>query len=218
MISRKVTLPMLLGLIGFSVMIPLARADSFGFYATGTFQFDSNTISGNAEGNCEGQCVPWGQIVILDASFSATVLDYQQNVSCANNECETEITGIFGPGSISADLSVFGDSSKSFFLNSSSLQGSFTTRFCTGQCGTYRAETNVSLDFQGLWNNGWYSTGMIQMNCFHTGGCSDGTGGGSLNTDAPEPSAVALLLGGIPCLGFALRRQHISRASVSRKV
>lgn len=198
----------LLGLLALCVLVPLARADTFGFYSTGSFQFDANTISGNAEGTCEGQCVPWGQIVILDASFSASVLDYQQNVSCANNECETEITGALGLGSISAEISVFGNSSQRYFWNSSSLQGSFTTRFCTGQCGTYRAETNLSLDFQGLWNNNWYSTGMIQMNCFHQGGCSDGTGAGSLNTDVPEPSAVALLVSGLPCLGFALRRKR----------
>lgn len=208
MTSRRSMLLMLVGLIGLCVLVPLARADTFGFYSTGSFQFDSDTVSGNAEGTCEGQCVPWGQIVILDASFSASVLNYQQNVSCANNDCETEITGTLGPGSVSADLSVFGNSSRSYFLNSSSLQGSFTTRFCTGHCGSYRAETDLSLDFQGLWNNAWYSTGMIQMNCFHTGGCSDGTGAGSLNTDTPEPPAFALLVSGLSCVAFWLRQLH----------
>ena len=149
----KATLPLLLGLVGFSALLPVAQADSFGYYATGAFQFNANTVSGAAEGTCEGQCVPWGQIVILNASFTASVSNYQQSVSCANNECETEITGIFGAGNVSANLSVYGNSSESYYLSSGSLQGSFTSYFCTGHCGTYRPETNLSLDFQGLWNN-----------------------------------------------------------------
>lgn len=218
MTSFKATLPLLLGLVGFSALVPVAQADSFGYYATGAFQFDSNTISGNAQGVCEGQCVPWGDIVIVDATFSAAVINYQQSVSCANNECETETTGVFGAGNISANLSVFGNSSESYYLSSASLQGSFSSRFCTGHCGTYRPETNLSLDFQGLWNNNWYSTGIIQMNCFQNGGCGEGTGAGTLNTDTPEPPDIALLIGGLPCLGFALRRKLFSAPNGAHSV
>ena len=42
----------LLGLSWLLVCVPEARAESFGFY-TGSFRFDSNTISGNAEGMCD---------------------------------------------------------------------------------------------------------------------------------------------------------------------
>jgi hypothetical protein len=207
MSSLKAMLPLLLGLIGFFSLIPAARADSFGFYTTGSFQFDSNTISGNAAGTCEGQCVPWGEIVILNVSYAAAVINYQQSVSCADNQCETQITGSFGPGSLTAELAVYDDSSRTYYLSSSSLQGSFTSRVCTGHCGTYRAETDLSLTFEGDWNNNWDSTGMIEMNCFQNMGCSDGSGTGSLTTATPEPSDVALLLGNIPCLCFAIRKK-----------
>jgi hypothetical protein len=207
MTSLKARLPFLAGLICFCSLIPVARADSFGFYNSGTFQFDANTISGNAEGLCSGQCAPWGDIVILDVSFAASVIDYQQSVSCSNNQCETEIRGDFGPGSLTAGLAVYDDSWRTYYLSSSSLQGSFSSRFCTGHCATYRAETDLSLTFQGDWNNNWSSNGTIQMVCFHNMGCSDGTGAGSLTTATPEPSAVALLLGNIPCLCFAMRKK-----------
>jgi hypothetical protein len=207
MFSLKATLPVLLVLIGCFSLIPAARADSFGFYNTGTFQFDSNAISGNAEGICSGACAPWGSNVILDASFSASVINFQQSVSCSNGQCETQIRGDFGPGSLTADLAVYDDSSQTFYLSSNALQGSFTSHFCTGHCGTYRAETELSLNFQGDWNNNWSSNGTIQMVCFHSMGCSDGTGAGSLTTATPEPSTVALLLNSIPCLCFAIRRK-----------
>ncbi len=207
MFSSKVTLPLLLGLVGCFSLIPAARADSFGFYNTGSFQFGSNIISGNAEGICSGACSPWGSIVILDVSFAASVINYQQSVSCSNSQCETEIRGDFGPGSLTAELAVYDDSSQTFYLNSNSLQGSFSSRFCTGHCGTYRGETELALDFQGGWNNNWSSQGIIQMECFHNLGCSDGTGAGSLTTTTPEPPLAALLLGDIPCLWFAIRRK-----------
>ena len=120
---------------------------------------------------------------------------------------ETEITGRFGPGSVAAEVSVFGKSSQTYYLDSNLLQGSFSSHFCTGHCGTYRAETDLSVDFQGLWNNDWYSTGIIQMVCFHNGGCSDGTGAGSLTTATPEPSVIVLLLGEVPALYLALRKK-----------
>ena len=207
MTSFRPMLPWLVGLLCFCGLHPEARAESFGFYNTGSFQFDSNTITGNAEGTCEGQCAPWGSIVILNVSFAASVVNYQQTMSCANGQCETEITGGFGPGSVAAELSVFGNSSESYYLNSGFLKGSFNSHFCTGHCQTYRAETELLVDFQGDWSNDWHSNGTIQMECFRFGGCSDGTGGGSLTTDTPEPSAVTLLLGGIPWACFALRRK-----------
>lgn len=213
MTSVRVMFPLLLGITGFFSLIPVARADSFGFYNAGAFQFDSMAISGNAEGTCEGQCVPWGDIVILDVSFVASVVDYQDNVSCANNACETQITGSFGPGSVTANLAVYDDSSQSYYLKANSLQGSFKSHFCTGRCGSYRAETELSLDFEGAWNNNWYSNGTIQMECFQNGGCDDGTGAGTLNTESPEPSDLALLAGGIPCVGVAVRRK-LSQATM----
>lgn len=203
----KTAFPLLLGLVGFLTFAPVAGADSFGFYATGEFQFDLNSTSGHAEGTCEGQCVPWGDTVILDVSFAASVTHYQQSVSCANGKCDMQTVGTFGPGSVTAELSVYDDSSQTFYLSSNSLQGSFISHSCTGHCGTYRPETELDLHFQGMWNNNWYSSGTIQMECFQNGGCSDGSGAGSLNTDAPEPSELALLQGGILCVGFALRRK-----------
>lgn len=210
MTSTREFVVTLLGLCALFLIAPLARADSFGYYATGTFQFDSNTISGTAEGVCDGQCMPWGDVVIVDTSFAASVTNFQQSVSCSNGACETEIDGSFGPGNVSANLSVYGDSSQSYYLSSNSLEGSFTSHFCTGHCGTYRAESELTLNFQGLWNNDWYSTGIVQMECFENSGCSEGTGAGILNTDTPEPSGIALLIGGIPCLGFAARRRLCS--------
>ncbi len=207
MTSSRLILSLLVGFLGLVAIVPEARADSFGFYNTGSFQYDSTTISGNAEGTCEGQCAPWGSIVILDVSFDAAITNYQQNESCANGECETEISGRFGPGSVAAEVSVFGDSSGTYYLDSSLLQGTFSSHFCTGHCGTYRAESELSVDFQGLWNNDWYSTGIIQMECFHNEGCSDGTGAGSLTTATPEPSVVVLLLGEVPVLYFAIRKK-----------
>jgi len=206
MIPARTILLLLLGVIGFSAIAPLACADSFGFYNTGSFQFNSNTISGSAEGLCEGQCVPWGNIVILDVSFNAAIINYEQSVSCPNDQCETEISGSFGPGSVTAELAVYDDSSQTFYLSSNSLQGSFSSHFCTGHCGSYRGESELSLNFDGLWNNSWYSTSSIQMECFHEGGCSDGTGAGTLTTVTPEPSVGSLLLGGMSCLWMARRR------------
>lgn len=69
MTSVRTTLPLVIGLIAFSTLLPLAHADSFGFYAAGAFQFDSTTISGNAEGVCSGECPPWGNPVFVDLSF-----------------------------------------------------------------------------------------------------------------------------------------------------
>ncbi len=208
MISVKTTLPLLVVVICFSTIIPIARADTFGFYATGTFQFDSNTLSGAAEGLCEGQCVPWGEVVILDVSFSASVSNYEQAVSCANNQCETQMIGSFSHGIATADLAVYGSSPQTYYLSSNSLEGSFSSRVCTGHCGSNRPQTELSLDFDGLWSNNWYSTSIIQMECFHESGCSDGSGAGSLTTATPEPSVVTLLLAGISSLCVARRRNY----------
>lgn len=123
-----------------------------------------------------------------------------------NNQCETEIRGSLGPGTLLVEVSV-GGPPQVYYLNSGSLEGSFQSHFCTGKCGTYRPETELSLDFQGLWNNDWYSDGTIQMECFQNGGCSDGSGAGTLNTFVPEPSSLLLLTAAIPWLGCALRRK-----------
>jgi hypothetical protein len=202
----RTTLPLLIGLIAFAILLPLAHADNFGFYATGAFQFDSTVISGNADGICSGECPPWGNTVFFDLSFSASVINYQASVSCANNQCETEIRGTLGPGTLSAEVSA-GDPPQVYYLDSHSLEGRFSSHFCTGHCGTYRPETELSLAFQGLWNNDWYSDGAIQMECFQQGGCTDGSGAGNLNTFVPEPSGLALFTGGIPWLCCALRRK-----------
>jgi hypothetical protein len=89
--------PLLLVLIGFSAFVPIARVDSFGYYATGLFQFDSNAISGHAAGICEGLCAPCGEVVILDVSFSASVIDFQESVSCANNQCDADNRQVLAP-------------------------------------------------------------------------------------------------------------------------
>lgn len=206
MSAVKAVFLLILGFTGFLTAAPLAHADSFGYYATGGFQFDSQTISGNAAGICSGACVPWGNLLTVDFSFSATVIDYQERSSCSNGQCETETTGELGPGTFSFDLSV-GMPPKTYYLNSGELEGSFDSHVCTGQCGSYRAESDLLLDFQGPWNNGWYSTGTIQLECFQNQGCVAADGAGNLNTYTPEPATLTLLAGGMPWLGFALRRK-----------
>jgi hypothetical protein len=213
MTSMRTTLAAAIGLIAFSTLLPLAQADSFGFYAAGAFQFDSSAISGNANGICSGECAPWGDNVFFDFSFSASVVNYQEALSCSNNECETEIRGTLGPGTFSAEVTV-DDRPHVYYLSSSLLEGSFKSHFCTGQCGTYRPETELSLAFQGLWSNDWYSDGTVQLECFQKGGCTDGSGAGNLNTYVPEPSSLTLLIAGVPCLGCAVRRK-LSSARVS---
>ena len=204
---RKATPRLLLifGVLAFGV-IPLAHADDFGFYAVGTFQFDSTTISGYAGGICSGQCVPWGNLVVLNAAFSASVTNYQENASCSNDQCETEISGDFGGSSLSAHLAV-GDPPQFYYLGPASLRGSFDTHFCIGNCRTYRPETELSLAYDGPWNNGWFSSGTIQLECFQQDGCSAGSGAGDLDTFTPEPPSLALLGSGLAWLGRVVRRK-----------
>ncbi len=209
MSAVKTVFLLVLGFAGLSILAPLARADSFGYYATGGFQFDSTAVSGNAAGICSGECVPWGNLVAVDFSFSAAVINYRESSSCSNGECVTETTGNFGPGSLSAELTV-GLPPQIFYLNSGLLAGSFDSHVCTGQCGSYRAESELLLDFQGSWNNDWYSTGTIQLECFQKDGCVAADGAGSLNTYTPEPTTLALFAGGVPWLGFILRRSWFS--------
>jgi hypothetical protein len=208
MASAKTALPLILGFIGLCALLPAAQADDFGFYAVGSFQFDSTTISGNAGGICSGQCVPWGDLAVLNVFFSASVNNYQETASCSNGQCKTEISGEFGDGSVSAYLAV-GDPPQVYYLSSGFLAGSFDSHFCTGNCRSYRPETELSLDFAGTWNNGWYSDGTIDMECFQNGGCSAGSGAGDLNTVTPEPSSVALLGSSIPWLASAIRRKRL---------
>ena len=206
MIPHKLGPLLLFGLLSLFTLLPLAHADSYGYYAVGSFQFDSNSISGNSQGICSGNCAPWGALTILDVSFSSSVIGYQQSTSCSNDQCETELIGKLGTGTLSAEISV-GTPPNVYYLQSASLQGSFDTHFCTGNCNTYRPETELSLDYSGQWSNDWYSTGTIQLECFQKSGCSDGSGAGNLNTFVPEPSNLALLAGGIASLGCAIRRK-----------
>ncbi len=199
-------IPLIFGLIGFGTVPPLAHADDFGFYAVGSSQFDSMTVSGNAGGICSGQCQPWGELAVLNVFFSAPVVNYQESASCSNDQCENEIYGTFGDGTLSAYLSV-GDPSQVYYLSPGSLEGSFNSHFCTGDCRSYRPETELFLGFEGSWNNGWYSSGTIKLECFQKGGCTDGSGAGDLNTVAPEPPSVALLGGSITWLRWARRRK-----------
>ncbi len=55
--SSRLGLCLVLGLTLLSLVLP-AHADDFAYYAVGSFQFDSMTISGNAGGICSGQCLP----------------------------------------------------------------------------------------------------------------------------------------------------------------
>jgi hypothetical protein len=206
MSAVKVVLLLVLAFAACSTLAPSARADSFGYYATGGFQFDSQAVSGNASGICFGECLPWGSLVAVDFSFSALVSNYQESSSCSSGQCETETTGNFGPGDFSAELTV-GVPPQIFYLKSGLLGGSFDSHVCTGQCGTYRAESELSLDFQGSWNNDWYSTGTIQLECFQKDGCVAADGAGSLNTYTPEPCTLALLASGMPWFGFGIRRK-----------
>jgi hypothetical protein len=196
----------LLVLIAVCGYIQPALADGYGFYATGTFQFDSTSISGKVGGICSGQCSPWGDLTIFNLSFSSSVVDYEQTVSCANQECEHELSGKLGSGAFYGEIFV-GYPSQFYYLSPGSIDGTFKTQFCTGKCRSYRPETELSLDFNGTWNNDWYSTGKIQLACFQKDGCSDGDGAGNLNTYAPEPSGLALLIIGIGSLGCAFRRR-----------
>ncbi len=205
--SAKLGLGLMLGLAVLSVVRP-AHADDFGYYAVGSFQFDSMTISGNAGGICSGQCVPWGNLVILNAGFSASVTNYQENTSCADDRCKTEISGDFGVGSLSAYLWA-GDPPQAYYLSPSSLSGSFDSHFCTGNCGSYRPETELSLDFAGPWSNGWFSSETIEMHCFQKDGCSEGSGAGDLNTVTPEPPSLALLAASLPFFGRVMRRKSL---------
>lgn len=202
----KAVFLLVLGFAAYSTLAPFAYADSFGYYATGDFQFDSKAVSGDAVGFCSGECLPWGSFVAVDFSFSAAVIKYQESSSCSNGECETETSGSFGPGTFSMELSA-GMPPQNYYLKPGLMAGTFDSHVCTGQCGTYRSESELSLDFQGLWNNDWYSTGTIKFECFEKDGCVAADGAGSLNTFTPEPSTLALLAGGMPWLGLGIRRK-----------
>jgi hypothetical protein len=208
MTSIKSGLLLILCLISFLALAPLAHADSYGYYATGSFQYDSNSISGNTGGICSGDCAPWGQLTVLSVTFSSSVVDYQESTSCSNSECETKLSGKFDGGALLADLSV-GYPPQEYYLRSSTFGGSFETRFCTGDnCNSHRPETDLSLDFEGFWSNEWYSTGRIQLVCFERSGCTTGDGAGSLNTAVPEPFTLGSVLTGLPWIAIAIRRKR----------
>jgi len=212
MCKGKVAFLALVGLVGFCSLLPLAYADSYGYYAVGTFQFNANSISGNAGGICSGDCAPWGDLAVLNVTFSSSVVGYQESSSCSNGECETELIGQLGVGTLTADISV-GYPSQVYDLVADSLGGSFDTHFCSGgSCNTYRPETEFSLNFAGSWNNGWSSTGTIQLECFQKYGCSAGSGAGELDTFVPESSTFILLTSGIASLRCAFRRSAGSRS------
>jgi len=212
----KSCLPLLIALLAFCAITASAHADSYGYYAVGTFQFDASSISGTAGGICQGQCSPWGDLAVLSLTFSSSVIGFQQTAACANGQCETEINGELGPGSVSAELSV-GQFSQVYELDSGSLAGTFNSHFCTGpNCVTWRPETDLTLDFAGLWNNDWYSTGTVQLHCFENGGCSAGSGAGELDTYVPEPSALMLLGTGIASAACA-RRSKRNRCRSGRR-
>jgi hypothetical protein len=185
-----------------------AFADSYGFYATGTFQYDSTSISGKAGGICSGRCSPWGDLAVFNISFSGSVADYQETISCSNDECEDELSGKLDAGTFLGEISV-GYPSQVYYLSPGSIAGTFKTHFCTGNCRSYRPETELFLDFEGPWNNGWYSTGSIQLVCFERNGCITGDGAGNLNTSVPEPSGLALLVTGRGSLGCVIRRVRL---------
>ena len=210
MISSKASFPLLLGLIGFCALLPLAHADSYGYYAVGTFQYDSNSISGKTGGICSGDCVPWGDLAILNVSISASVVGFQENTACSNGECETELSGKFDAGTLSGEISV-GYPPQDYYLKSGTFGGSFDTHFCTGgNCASHRPETDLTLDFAGLWSNGWYSTGAIQLVCFQKDGCSNGDGAGSLDTAVPEPFSLGGVVAAMPWVALAIRRKRYS--------
>ena len=206
MIPARSARLLLLGSITFCLFLPLAYAESYSYYAVGTFQFDASSISGNTGGICSGDCAPWGDLAVLNVSFSSSVIGYKQSTSCSNDQCETKISGELGAGALSAAISV-GYPSQMYYLSSSLLTGSFESRFCDGDnCRSNRPETELFLNFSGTWNNNWDSAGTVELHCFENNGCSDGSGAGELDTFVPEGSTLMLLASGIGSLGCAIRR------------
>jgi hypothetical protein len=95
------------------------------------------------------------------------------------------------------------------FENGSSWGESSMTN---GQLGgnIYYFDSSFDLSFQGIWSNGWNSTGVLSGYgnvCFSESDCYPGHAWVDITTMTPEPPSLALLGAGLFPIISALRRK-----------